>query len=128
MEMYMIFQSITLLLTNLARKNILALLSFTISLATKFPFLNYELCTVRPTFIDLNPVELKYDLFVISLDKCIRSFNVLSPKMCVLKETKDINAKAFNIITNKTEAKKMTKYISCDCKCKFNSTTCNSNQ
>ena len=76
----------------------------------------------------LNPVELKYDLFVISLDKCIRSFNVLSPRMCVLKETKDINAKAFNIITNKTEAKKMTKYIACDCKCKFNSTKCNSNQ
>ena len=34
----------------------------------------------------------------------------------------------FNMITNKTEAKIMAKNISCDCKCKFNSATCNSNQ
>ena len=36
--------------------------------------------------------------------------------------------KGFNVITNKNEAKAMTKHISCDCKCKFSSTTCNSNQ
>ena len=29
---------------------------------------------------------------------------------------------------NKDEAKAMTEHISCDCKCKFNSATCNSNQ
>ena len=32
------------------------------------------------------------------------------------------------MIINKNEAKPMTKHISCDCKCKFNGTTCNSNQ
>ena len=32
------------------------------------------------------------------------------------------------MITNKNEAKAMTKHISCDCKVKFISTTCNSNQ
>ena len=32
------------------------------------------------------------------------------------------------MITNKNEAKTMTKHVPCDCKCKFNSTTCNSNQ
>ena len=32
------------------------------------------------------------------------------------------------MITNKKEAKTMTNHISCDCKCKFNSTTCKSNQ
>ena len=32
------------------------------------------------------------------------------------------------MITNKNEAKTMTKHISCDYKCKFNSTTCNSNR
>ena len=36
--------------------------------------------------------------------------------------------KAFNMITNKNEAKAMTEHIPCDCKCKFNSTTCKSNQ
>ena len=83
---------------------------------------------VRPSLIDLNPVELKYYPFMISLYKCTGSCNVLSPKICVPKETKDIYVKAFNMIRNKNEAKTMTKQISCDCKCKFNSTTCNSNQ
>ena len=56
------------------------------------------------------------------------SYNVLSPKICVTKETKAINVKAFNIIKNKNKDKLMVKHISCDCKCKLNSTTCNSNQ
>ena len=41
---------------------------------------------------------------------------------------KDINFKVFNLISNKNEAKAIAKYISCDCKWKFNSKTCNSNQ
>ena len=32
------------------------------------------------------------------------------------------------MITKKNETKAMTKYISCDCKCKFNSTKCNLKQ
>ena len=83
---------------------------------------------VRSTLIDLNPVELKYYPFMITLNKCTGSCNVLSPKICVPKETKDINVKALNKITNKNEAKAMTEHISCDCKCKFNSATYNSNQ
>ena len=76
----------------------------------------------------MNPFELKYYLFMISLNKCTGSCNVLSLKICVPKETKDINFKAFNMITNNNEAKAMKEHISYNCKCKFNSTTCNSNQ
>ena len=47
------------------------------------------------------------------------------PQICVRKETKDINAKIFNMITNKNEAKAMAEYISCHCKGEFNSTICN---
>ena len=107
------------------------LLSFTSSLArdrAKCPFLNDEPCMVRPTLIDMNPNELKYYPFMIVLNKCAGSCNVLSLKMCVPKETKDINVKEVNMITNKDEAKAMTKQIPCECKCKFNSTTCNSKQ
>ena len=91
---------------------------------TKCLFLNDEPYMVRPTLIDLNTVEFKYYPFMISLNKCIGSYNALSPKICVQKETKDINVKAFNMITKKNEAKTMTKHISCDCKCKFNSAEC----
>ena len=79
---------------------------------------------IRPTLIDLSPVELKFYSFMNSLDKCNGSCNVLSPKICILKKTKDINVKVFNIITNKNKAKTITKHVSCNCKCKFNRTTC----
>ena len=48
--------------------------------------------------------------------------------MSVPKETKNINVKVFNMVTKKDEAKAMIEHISCDCKCKFNNTTCGSNQ
>ena len=83
---------------------------------------------VRPTLIDLNPIELKYYPFMISLDKCSGFCNVLSPKICVLKEMKDINVNVFYTISNKNEAKAMTEHLSCDFKSKFNSTICNANQ
>ena len=49
---------------------------------------------VRPTLTNLNTVELKYYPFMISLNKCTESCNVLSPKICVSKETNEINVKA----------------------------------
>ena len=91
-------------------------------------FLNDEPGMVRPSLTDMNPNELNYYPFMISLNKCTGNCNVLSPKICFPKETKDINVKAFNVITNKDEAKAMTEHISCDCKCKFGITTCNSNK
>ena len=103
----------------------IVLLSFSSSLETKCLFLNDEICLVRPTVIDLNPVESKYYPIMITLNKCTGSCKVLSPKICVPKETKDMNVKAFNMIANKYEAKIIAKHISCNFKCKFNSTTCN---
>ena len=106
----------------------LVFLSFSEFLGTKCLFVNDEPCMVTATVIDINPVELKCYPFVVSLNKCTGTCNVLSPKACVPKGTRDVNVKAFNMITDKDEAKAMTKHISCDCKCKFNSATCNSKQ
>ena len=82
----------------------------------------------RLFLIDLNPVDLKYYPFMISLHKCggsCNSVNDLATKICVLSKTKVINVKVFNMITNRNEAKTLVNHISCDCKCKFNSPTCN---
>ena len=54
---------------------------------------------VRHTLINMNPNELKYYPFMISLNKYTGSCNVLSPKIYVPKESKDIDVKAFNMIT-----------------------------
>ena len=80
--------------------------SFSISLAhdqTKCLFLNDKPYIVRPTLIDMNPNELKYYPFMISFNKCVGSCNVLSPKMRVPKEIKDITVEVSNKITNKDE-------------------------
>ena len=103
------------------------LLSFSVSLA-KFVSLNDQSYIFRPTLIDLNPIDLKYNPIMVSLDKCNGSCNALSSKICFSIETKDINVKVYDMIPIKNEAKAMTKHLSCDCKCKFNITTCNSNQ
>ena len=77
---------------------------------------------IRPFLIDLNPVELKYHPFVISLDRCNRGCNYvndLSMKICVLIKTKDVNIKVFNIMANRNEAKRLWNHIPWDCKCKL---------
>ena len=120
---------------RLIKQAFIVLLSFSESLARvakvsnriKCLSLNNEPCMVRPTLIDLNPLELKYYPVIISLGKCSGSSNVLSPTICVPMEPKDINVKVFRMTANKNEVQTMTKRISYDSKCKFNRKTCNSN-
>ena len=108
-------------------------LSFGRSSATKCVLLNNEPCMTRPTLIDLNPVEVNFYPFMISLDKCNGICNTvdnLSMKICFPSEKmlKCLNVKIFNKITSIYEPKTLVKHISCDCKCKFNSTIYNPNQ
>ena len=57
---------------------------------------------------------------------CWKLSCLTAEKIHIPKETKYINVAGFNMITNKDEAEAMTEHISCDCKCNFNSTSCNS--
>ena len=77
---------------RLIKQVFVALLSLSGSLATKCMSLNNEPCTIRPTLIDFNHIELNYYPFMISLDKCIgncNSVDSLSTKIRVLSKTKD---------------------------------------
>ena len=53
---------------------------------------------------------------------------------CVLNKTEDVNLNIFNMITTTTttttttKSETLTKYISCNCECKFDCRKCNSNQ
>ena len=94
------------------------------SLSNK-PFMNL------PALIDLNPIELNYYPFIISLDKYSETCNAikdLSTKICVPSKAKYVNVMVFNMIARRKEAKMLIKHISCVCKCKSNSSTCTSNQ
>ena len=73
--------------------------------------LNDEPCMVRLSLVYSNLLEHRYFPFMISLDRCSGSGNVLSPK-----EKQQINAEAFKMITNKKQAKAMKNNICCECK------------
>ena len=95
-------------------------------MGTIFVSLNHGPCMTRPAIIDLNPVELNYYPFMISLVKCNGICNVLDDfftTMCVQSGTKDADVKVFNMIAKINEAKILVQHISCDCNCKFGSTT-----
>ena len=86
----------------------IALLYFSRSLAPRCVSLNNEPCMIRPTLIDLNPAEVNYYSFMVSIDKCRGSCNAaydLSTKICASSKTKDINVEMFNLTTRINEAK-----------------------
>ena len=88
-----------------------------VSEQTKCLSVNNEACFIRLTFTDLNLVKLKYYPFMISLNKCTRSWMSYLQKIYFWKEKKYLNVKAFNMATNKNEALTMSKHTSCGCKC-----------
>ena len=103
---------------------VLVLLFFGRSLAIKCLSMNNQSCMVKPRFIDLNPDELHYHPFIISMNRCNESwFTVEDPfvRICVPNKM-DMKLKVFNIIKEINESKSLTKHISCDCKCEFDST------
>ena len=85
--------------------------------------------------INLNPneysQEFHYYRFAVKFNKCVgicNSMNDLSNEVCIPNKTEDLNVRVFNMITGINESKTLIKHMSCECKCKFDGTKCNSNQ
>ena len=58
--------------------------------------------------IDLNPDELLYYPYMVSLDRCNGTCNTLhdlSDKSCVPDKSQDVNVKVFNLTTRICESK-----------------------
>ena len=90
---------------------------------------------IQPTLINLHPNEYNQEFlyypFLVKLDRCVGSCNTLndlSSKVRIPSKTEDLNLSIFNMITGINESKTLTKHTSCECKCKFDGTKCNSNQ
>ena len=89
----------------------------------------------QPTLINLHSNEHRQKFhcnpFVVKLGRCVRNCNTLndlSNILCVPNKTEDLNLTVFIMITGLNESKTLTKHTSCECKCKFDGTKCNSNQ
>ena len=68
---------------------------------------------------------------MVKLDRCAGSYNTLndlSNKVYVPNKAEDLNLSVFNITTETNESKKLTKHMSCKCKCKDDGRSCKSDQ
>ena len=81
----------------------------------------------QPALINLNPneysQEFHYYSFSFKSERCVGSCstqNDLSNKVCVPNRKDDLNLSVFNMITEITESKTLTKRISYKHNCKFN--------
>ena len=102
---------------------------------TKCVSLSNQKCMAQSTLINLHlneySQEFHYYQFVVKLDRCVGGWNTLnglSDKVCVPDKTLDLNLSMFNMIAGINESKTLTMHISCECKCTFDGTKCNSNQ
>ena len=119
-------------------KKMFVILSTSIASASdhaRFISLSNQKCLNQTTLTNLHPnecnQELRYNQFVVNVDRCrgsCNTLNKLSSRVCVLNETEDLNLHAFNMITGINESRILTKHISCKCECKFYSKKSNSNQ
>ena len=81
-------------------------LSFSGFLVAKYMSLNDEQCKITPILIDLNPSELNYYSFMISLDKLNRSCNTvtkISGRNHALNEAENVSLNVFSLIARINE-------------------------
>ena len=89
---------------------------------------------IQPTLISLHPnecsQEFHYYPFSVKLEDTLEVVLLLMTYLIkyVFKIKQDSNLPIFNIITGINELKTLTKHISCECKCKFDGRSCNSDQ
>ena len=81
---------------------------------------------IQPTFINFHSNEYSQELyyypFADKLDGCVGScyiLNDLPNKVCNPNKTEDLNKHVFNMSTRTKEQKILTKYMSCECKRRF---------
>ena len=110
---------------------LLLMLYFAGSLAIQFVSKNNQQCMIRPTLVDLNLHEFHYYPFISSINTCNGSFNTpqdLFGRIYVPNNVSDMNLKVFHLIKTINDSKSLTKHISCECRCEFDSRKCNLKQ
>ena len=102
---------------------------------TKYVLLSNQKRMTQPILINLHSneysQEFHYYPFAVKLDRCVGSFNILndlSNKVCVPNKIEDLNLGVLSMIKGINESKTLTKYVSLECKCKFDGRKCNLDQ
>ena len=97
-------------------------------------FFSNQKWEIHPT-LNLHPNEYSWKFhsypFSVKLNKCVGSCNTLndlSSRVCIPNKKEDLNLRLFSMITGINESKTSAKHLSCEFKCKFDGTICNSNR
>ena len=98
--------------------------------AWKCVSLNNQECKIRPQIININSNEPSFYHASTEENKCSDSCNNINnpyAKLCVPDIVKNINVKAFNLMTRTNEARHMEWHDTCKCKCRLDANVCNNN-
>ena len=93
--------------------------------------MNNQECRVRPQIVNLNRDKPVFFLFNIKTSKCSGSCNNINnpfAKLCVSDVVKNLNVKAFNLVSRTNETRDIEWYETCKCKCRLDASVCNNKQ
>ena len=88
-------------------------------------------CKTRPQFVNVKWDDLVFFPYSVITSKCSGSCdNINNPlsKLCVPDVVKNLNHKVFNLVSGTNETRRIEWYVTCKCKCRFNSSVCNNKQ
>ena len=93
--------------------------------------MNNEKWKVRPEIVNINSNEPVLYRFSFKASKCSGScnnINVPYAKLCFPDVVKNVNIKAFNLMSRTNETRHVKLHETCKCKCRLDASVCNSKQ
>ena len=88
-------------------------------------------CKVRPEIVHVNSNKPIFHPFSIKTSKCSGICNNINDpyaKLCVPDVVKNLNIKAFNLMSRTNETRHIKQHETCKCKYTLDASVCNNNQ
>ena len=93
--------------------------------------MNNQKCKARPQIVNVNSDEPVFYPFSIKISKCSGICNNINnpyAKIRVPDVVKNLNVKAFNLMSRTNETRHIKWHETCKCKCRLDSSVCNNKQ
>ena len=91
--------------------------------------MNNQECKVRPQIVNVNSKEPVFFPYSIKTSKCsCNNINDPYAKLCVPDVAKNLNVRAFNLMSRTNETRHIEWHETCKCKCRLDASVCNNKQ
>ena len=102
------------------------------AISLKYVSMNNQECRIRPETRNINSNEPLFYPYSIQVNKCIDSCNNINDPYAnvlrVLDVVKNMNVKAFNLMSKNNETRHIKWHETCKCKCRLDTSVCNKKQ